>query len=116
MQIIKPILVCLYYSDKKYPLKIEYLRIRRKIKGSILYSAYEELSGQLQVINSDVIQTYLTCLQFGRPFDPKICLVEPRVGLVEPKVGAYEPKIGAFDPFLSLSFAHFRLKLTQSFS
>ena len=45
----------------------------------------------LQVINSNAIQTCLTCLQFGRPFDPK-------VGLVEPKVGAYEPKVDAFDP------------------
>ena len=32
-----------------------------------------------------------TCLQFGRPFDPK-------VGLVEPKVGAFEPKAAAFEP------------------
>ena len=30
----------------------------------------------------------------GRPFDPK-------VGLVEPKVGAYELKVAAFDPFFA---------------
>ena len=46
----------------------------------------------LQVIISNVIQTCLTCLQFGRLFDPE-------VGLVEPKVGVYEPKVDAFDPF-----------------
>ena len=51
MRIIKPILVCPSYSDKKYPLKIEYLKIRRKIKGTILYSAYEKLSGQLPLLS-----------------------------------------------------------------
>ena len=49
MRIIKPILVCLSYSDKKYPLKIEHLEIRRKIKGTILYSAYEKLSDDAQL-------------------------------------------------------------------
>ena len=43
MQTIKPVLVCLSYSDEEYPLKIEYLEIRRKMKGTILYSAHEKL-------------------------------------------------------------------------
>ena len=47
MQIIKPIVVCLSYSDKEYPLK--YLKIRRKIKGIILYSAHEKLSDNAQL-------------------------------------------------------------------
>ena len=46
----------------------------------------------LQVTNSNVIRNCLTFWQFGRPFDPK-------VGLVEPKVGAYEQIVIAFDPF-----------------
>ena len=41
MQITKPILVSLSYSDMEYPLKIEYLEIHRKIKGTILYSIHE---------------------------------------------------------------------------
>ena len=49
MQITKPIPVCLSYSDKEYPLKIEYLEIRRKIKGIILYSVHEKLSDDAQL-------------------------------------------------------------------
>ena len=49
MRITKPILVCPSYSDKKYPLKIEYLEIRRKIKGIILYSVHEKLSDDAQL-------------------------------------------------------------------
>ena len=49
MPIIKPILVCLSYSDKEYPLKIEYLEIHRKIIGTIMYSAREKLSDDAQL-------------------------------------------------------------------
>ena len=49
MQITKPILVCLSYSDMEYPLKIEYLEIHRKIKGIILYSVHEKLSDDAQL-------------------------------------------------------------------
>ena len=49
MRIIKPMLACLSYSDKKYSLKIKHLEIRRKIKGTILYSAYEKLSDNAQL-------------------------------------------------------------------
>ena len=48
MQITNPILVCLSYSDKEYPLKVEYLEIRRKIKGIIPYSVHEKLSDDVQ--------------------------------------------------------------------
>ena len=49
MQLTNPILVCLSYSDKEYPLKIEYLEIRRKIKGIILNSAHEKSSDDAQL-------------------------------------------------------------------
>ncbi len=49
MQITKPILVCLSYSDKEYPLKIEFLEMRRKTKGIILYSVHEKLSDDAQL-------------------------------------------------------------------
>ena len=65
MQIIKPVRVCLSYSDKEYPLKIEYLEIRRKMKRIILYSVHKKLSDDAQ-LPSIVIQTCLTGLHFGR--------------------------------------------------
>ena len=42
-------LLSLSYSDKEYPLKIDYLEIRRKIKGIILYSVHEKLSDNAQL-------------------------------------------------------------------
>ena len=48
-QITKPIPVCLSYSDKEYPLKIEYLEMRRKIKRITLYSVHEKLRDDAQL-------------------------------------------------------------------
>ena len=47
-QITKPIPVCLSYSDKEYPLKIEQ-KMRRKIKRITLYSVHEKFSDDAQL-------------------------------------------------------------------
>ena len=41
--------MCLSYSDKEYPLKIEYLEMRRKIKRITLYSVHEKLRDDAQL-------------------------------------------------------------------
>ena len=51
MQITKPILVCLSYSDKEYPLKIEYLEIRRKIAYMKKLSDDAQLSSRSTVMS-----------------------------------------------------------------
>ncbi len=57
MQITNAILVCLSYSEE-YPLKIELLEIRRKIKGIILYSVHKKLSDEAQLPSRSTVTSF----------------------------------------------------------